>query len=238
MRDIKIVGYLSAEFLIGPQLGNNLLNLGIREPVKQALAELGLDLEDIDAAKSRSRGWATAAWAGWPPATWIRWPLCAFRQSDTAFATSSGCSTRRSATAGRWRRPTNGCSSAIPGRSAGRRFLTSSAIGGHTEQYHDEQGNSAGALGPGQRGERRCPRHADRRLRYRHDEFPPAVGIGGGRVFRLAGLQRWRLLQGGAGESVLPRPSAKCSIPTTSPRRASGCAWRSSISSPPARCRT
>src|SRR5271169_3137103 len=43
--DIKIVGYLSAEFLIGPQLGNNLLNLGIREPVKQALAELGLDLD-------------------------------------------------------------------------------------------------------------------------------------------------------------------------------------------------
>ncbi len=42
--DIKIVGYLSAEYLIGPQLGNNLLNLGIREPVKQALSELGLDL--------------------------------------------------------------------------------------------------------------------------------------------------------------------------------------------------
>src|SRR5271166_3323949 len=43
--DIKIVGYLSAEFLIGPQLGNNLLNLGIREPVKQALSELNLDLD-------------------------------------------------------------------------------------------------------------------------------------------------------------------------------------------------
>jgi starch phosphorylase len=43
--DIKIVGYLSAEFLIGPQLGNNLLNLGIREAVKQALSELRLDLD-------------------------------------------------------------------------------------------------------------------------------------------------------------------------------------------------
>ena len=43
--DIKIVGYLSAEFLIGPQLGNNLLNLGIREQVQQALSELGLDLK-------------------------------------------------------------------------------------------------------------------------------------------------------------------------------------------------
>ncbi len=45
--DIKIVGYLSAEYLIGPQLGNNLLNLGIREPVKQALSELGLDLDKL-----------------------------------------------------------------------------------------------------------------------------------------------------------------------------------------------
>jgi starch phosphorylase len=45
--DIKVVGYLSAEFLIGPQLGNNLLNLGILEPVKEALSELGLDLDVI-----------------------------------------------------------------------------------------------------------------------------------------------------------------------------------------------
>src|SRR5208283_5642080 len=42
--DIKIVGYLSAEFLIGPQLGNNLLNLGIHDQVREAVTELGLDL--------------------------------------------------------------------------------------------------------------------------------------------------------------------------------------------------
>jgi glycogen phosphorylase len=45
--DVKIVGYLSAEYLIGPQLGNNLLNLGIGEPVKQALSELGQDLQTM-----------------------------------------------------------------------------------------------------------------------------------------------------------------------------------------------
>jgi glycogen phosphorylase len=45
--DVKIVGYLSAEYLIGPQLGNNLLNLGIGEPVKQALSELGQDLQTL-----------------------------------------------------------------------------------------------------------------------------------------------------------------------------------------------
>jgi len=37
--------YMSAEFLIGPQLGKNMLNLGIYDQTKQALAELGQDLD-------------------------------------------------------------------------------------------------------------------------------------------------------------------------------------------------
>jgi starch phosphorylase len=41
------VAYLSAEFLVGPHLGNNLLNLGITENARQAMAELGLDLEQL-----------------------------------------------------------------------------------------------------------------------------------------------------------------------------------------------
>jgi starch phosphorylase len=45
--DTKIVCYLSAEFLLGPHLANNLLNLGLEGPVRRALAELGLCLEDI-----------------------------------------------------------------------------------------------------------------------------------------------------------------------------------------------
>ena len=41
----KTVSYLSAEFLIGPQLDSNLLNVGeIRPAVETALSELGLDL--------------------------------------------------------------------------------------------------------------------------------------------------------------------------------------------------
>ncbi len=44
----KTVSYLSAEFLIGPQLDNNLLNVGdIRPAVEAALSELGLDLETL-----------------------------------------------------------------------------------------------------------------------------------------------------------------------------------------------
>jgi len=43
----RTVVYLSAEFLMGPHLGNNLLNLGITEEVRQAVRELGLDLDEL-----------------------------------------------------------------------------------------------------------------------------------------------------------------------------------------------
>ena len=43
----RTVCYLSAEFLMGPHLGNNLINLGIYEPVKQAIEELGLDFDRL-----------------------------------------------------------------------------------------------------------------------------------------------------------------------------------------------
>ena len=41
------MAYLSAEFLMGPHLGNNLINLGIHDTARQALAELGLDLDEL-----------------------------------------------------------------------------------------------------------------------------------------------------------------------------------------------
>jgi starch phosphorylase len=44
---VKIVSYLSAEFLMGPHLGNNLLNMGLTDRVREALKELGLDLDII-----------------------------------------------------------------------------------------------------------------------------------------------------------------------------------------------
>jgi starch phosphorylase len=43
----RTVAYLSAEFLLGPHLGNNLLNLGIEQPVRQAMRELGLSYEEL-----------------------------------------------------------------------------------------------------------------------------------------------------------------------------------------------
>src|ERR1043165_7231576 len=41
------VAYLSAEYLPGPHLANNLLNLGITEVTREAVRELGYDLDEI-----------------------------------------------------------------------------------------------------------------------------------------------------------------------------------------------
>ncbi|MEJ2345030.1 MAG: glycogen/starch/alpha-glucan phosphorylase [Gammaproteobacteria bacterium] len=43
----RTVAYLSAEFLLGPHLGNNLLNLGIYEQVRDTVRELGLTLVEL-----------------------------------------------------------------------------------------------------------------------------------------------------------------------------------------------
>ena len=45
--NVKAVCYLSAEFLMGPHLVNNLINLDIYQQVRQATEELGLDLEKL-----------------------------------------------------------------------------------------------------------------------------------------------------------------------------------------------
>jgi starch phosphorylase len=46
-KDLKIVGYLSAEFLMGPHLGNALINLDIFDEIKDAVELLGLDLKQL-----------------------------------------------------------------------------------------------------------------------------------------------------------------------------------------------
>jgi starch phosphorylase len=43
----RVVCYLSAEYLLGPSLGNALLNLGIRHQVAEAVTALGQDLDDL-----------------------------------------------------------------------------------------------------------------------------------------------------------------------------------------------
>jgi len=46
-QEARVVAYLSAEFLTGPHLANNLLNLGIVEATREAISEFGLDLDQV-----------------------------------------------------------------------------------------------------------------------------------------------------------------------------------------------
>ena len=46
-QDVRVVCYLSAEFLTGPHLANNLINLGIYDETEQAMRQLGLDLNTL-----------------------------------------------------------------------------------------------------------------------------------------------------------------------------------------------
>jgi len=46
-QNVKTVGYLSAEFLMGPHLGNNLINLGLFEKVEKIMSGLGLPLKEL-----------------------------------------------------------------------------------------------------------------------------------------------------------------------------------------------
>lgn len=45
--DVRVLGYLSAEYLLGPHLENDLLNLDIAAQTEAALKNLGLNLKDI-----------------------------------------------------------------------------------------------------------------------------------------------------------------------------------------------
>ena len=51
-QDAKQVYYLSIEFLIGRSLSNNLHNLGLFEIYREALAEMGVDLGEIEDQES------------------------------------------------------------------------------------------------------------------------------------------------------------------------------------------
>jgi len=46
-QDVRVVCYLSAEFLTGPHLANNLINLGIYDEAEQAMRSMGIDLNQL-----------------------------------------------------------------------------------------------------------------------------------------------------------------------------------------------
>jgi len=106
--DVRGVGYLSAEFLMGPHLANAIDNLDIRGPMMEAVARLGLDLDEV-LKQEEEPGLGNGGLGRLAACFMDSLATLEILPLATVSDTSSGCLTRRFATAGRWRSRTNGC---------------------------------------------------------------------------------------------------------------------------------
>jgi glycogen phosphorylase len=113
----RTVAYLSAEFLMGPHLGNNLINLDMYDEVRAAITELGLDFEQLLQLEQEpglgNGGLGRLAACFIDSMATLEIPCVGYG------VTNSASSTRNWWTAGSRNAPTTGCASAIPGRSSG-----------------------------------------------------------------------------------------------------------------------
>ena len=116
--DPKMVYYMSMEFLMGRALGNNLINMTAYTEVKEALDEMGIDLNAIE-DEEPDPALETAALAVWRPASWIRWQPLAMRHMAVAYVIITECLSRRLKMDTRWRSRITGSRMAIPLNFAG-----------------------------------------------------------------------------------------------------------------------
>ena len=134
----RTVAYFSAEFLMGPHLGNNLINLGIYDEVRQAIAELGMNLDDLLAVEEEP---------GLGNGGLGRLAACFIDSMATAEIPSLGYGIRyefgifhqeiadgwQVEKTDKWLRRGN------PWEIARSEWAADVKLGGHTEQYRDEQ---------------------------------------------------------------------------------------------------
>ncbi len=97
--DPKIVYYMSMEFLMGRALGNNLINMTAYKEVKEALDELGIDLNAIEDQEPLG---------GLQHVSLILWHRWDMRLTAAESGIVTGCSSRRLRMAIRWKRRITG----------------------------------------------------------------------------------------------------------------------------------
>ncbi len=106
-KETKVVCYLSAEFLMGPHLVNNLICLDLYDDVVKAAKETGLDLQAI-IDHEEEPGLGNGGLGGWRPVIWTPWPPYRFRPLDTGFDMNSVCLIRKSKMVGKKKSATRG----------------------------------------------------------------------------------------------------------------------------------
>ena len=170
----RTVAYLSAEFLMGPHLGNNLLNLGILEPVRECMTELGPQFRG--AAGPGGRTGPGHGGLGRLAACFID-SLATLEIPPSAMASATSSGRFHQEIVDGWQIEKTDKWLKL-GQSLGTRPTRMGRevkFGGHHRAVHRRTQPSAGALGAPQDRERRALRHADPRIPHQHREHPAAV---------------------------------------------------------------
>lgn len=139
-RDAKMVYYLSAEFLIGRLLINNLINLGMYDQMRQALKESGLNLDDL-LEREEEPGLGNGGLG--------RLAACFLDSMATLEIPAMGYGIRyefgifRQLIANGWQHecPDNWLRFGNPWEIARPDYIVEVKFGGHTEAFTDDEGN-------------------------------------------------------------------------------------------------
>jgi len=237
-REVKVVSYLSAEFLMGPHLGNNLVNLGIRDAMTEAIERLdiGMSLDELlDQEEEPGLGNGGLG----------RLAACFLESLATLEIPAIGYGIRyefgifdqeirdgaQVEITDKWLRFGNPWEIARPALAAYVGF------GGRSEWATDRDGRHRATWIP------------ERVVKG----IPYDTPVAGYRVHTTNVLRLWRAeacesfdfqafnkgdYLGAVDQKLLSETSPRSSTPTTNRSRASSCGWSSSISSSPARSRT
>ena len=223
---------------MGPQLGSNLLNLGIEDATRAALQEFGQDLDDVLACEEEpglgNGGLGRLAACYLDSLATLERPGHRLRHPLRVRHLRPGDPRRL---AGREDRQLAGQREPVGDRQA-RRRTTCVNWGGHSEHYVDDAGRDRVRWVPARVLKGVAYDTPDPGLRGEHVQYADAVERAGRRVVRAGRVQHRRLLQGGRGRGQLGDRHQGALSRTTSPKRASGCVCCSSTSSCPVRCRT
>ena len=198
----KVTCYLSAEFLMGPQLGNNLLNLQMEQAAKTALAAMGQDLDEILACEEEpglgNGGLGRLAACYLDSLATLERPAIGY-----GIRYEFGIFNQEIRDGWQVEQTDNWLANGNPWEIAKPDVNYLVKWGGYAEHYTDEAGHDRVRWVPGAAAERRRLRHAHPGLRRQHLQRADVVERAGRQVVRAGSLQHRRLLQGGRGRGHL-----------------------------------
>ncbi len=230
-KDLKIVSYLSAEYLMGPHLGNNLINLGIREQAQQAVSELGLDMEALLRQEAEpglgNGGLGRLAACYMDSLATLQIPAIGY-----GIRYEFGIFDQEIVTAGRWKKQTSGCAGQPLGDLPPRDRLCCEVRRPH-RALSGRSGAVQGALGPepGVKGVAYDTPIAGYHAGMTNCSVSGSPRLLSPSIFRHS---TWATTTAPSTRRSFPRPSPRSSTRMTSLPSASASALHSNTSSSPA----